>query len=348
VIKFFRKIRQKLIMENKTTKYFKYAIGEILLVVIGILIALQINNWNETKQKENKLQSIYLEVQRELALNIKTLDRSIQFFEKQDSVIYLILNDKLTKQDYLKNSSLAYTLEYINLPNIQNKGYLSLNANLDILPKKMKPALEKLNNFYEYYLNYLNTGSKNFNAFMESYFEKLSDTKTWYVDYSYKFNYKNEEFLEYIVNDPFYKNKVYDYQIFMQNLFLSGCKIAAVEAYTALSEITGYKEDIDTSVYFQTAKDLEKFTGKFKIDIKNDTYNEEEKTDILTIKVKENQLIGNLSGKDFEIFPHKKNEFIFDGRDNAKITFLLNDANKVNGFQFFNQSTYTNWTKLNK
>ena len=52
MIKFFRKIRQNLLMQNKTSKYFKYAIGEIILVVIGILIALQINNWNENRKKE--------------------------------------------------------------------------------------------------------------------------------------------------------------------------------------------------------------------------------------------------------------------------------------------------------
>ncbi len=46
MIKFFRKIRQNLLNKGKTSRYFKYAIGEILLVVIGILIALQINNWN--------------------------------------------------------------------------------------------------------------------------------------------------------------------------------------------------------------------------------------------------------------------------------------------------------------
>ena len=54
MIKFFRKIRQNLLMENKTGKYFKYAIGEIVLVVIGILIALQINNWNENRVSKNK------------------------------------------------------------------------------------------------------------------------------------------------------------------------------------------------------------------------------------------------------------------------------------------------------
>ena len=50
MIKFFRKIRQNLLMENNTGKYFKYAVGEIVLVVIGILIALQINNWNENRK----------------------------------------------------------------------------------------------------------------------------------------------------------------------------------------------------------------------------------------------------------------------------------------------------------
>lgn len=49
MIKFFRKIRQNLITEGKTGKYLKYAVGEVVLVVIGILIALQINNWNEAK-----------------------------------------------------------------------------------------------------------------------------------------------------------------------------------------------------------------------------------------------------------------------------------------------------------
>ena len=52
MIKFFRKIRQKLLSEGKTGKYLKYAIGEIVLVVIGILIALQINNWNENRKAE--------------------------------------------------------------------------------------------------------------------------------------------------------------------------------------------------------------------------------------------------------------------------------------------------------
>ena len=62
MIKLFRKIRQNLLNEGKTTKYFKYAIGEIVLVVIGILIALSINNWNELREKRSKEQKILVEL----------------------------------------------------------------------------------------------------------------------------------------------------------------------------------------------------------------------------------------------------------------------------------------------
>jgi len=60
MIKFFRQIRKSLLMENKTSKYLKYAIGEIVLVVFGILIALQINNWNEQRKlKKVELNLLY-------------------------------------------------------------------------------------------------------------------------------------------------------------------------------------------------------------------------------------------------------------------------------------------------
>ncbi len=59
MIKLFRNIRKNLLLENRTSKYFKYAIGEIILVVVGILIALQINNWNEVR-KDRSVANQYL------------------------------------------------------------------------------------------------------------------------------------------------------------------------------------------------------------------------------------------------------------------------------------------------
>lgn len=77
-MKFFRKIRQQLAAENNIPKYLRYAIGEILLVVIGILIALQVNNWNENRKNKVEEKVILKNLQEELVqikndLNEKTI-----------------------------------------------------------------------------------------------------------------------------------------------------------------------------------------------------------------------------------------------------------------------------------
>ncbi|MBT8264895.1 MAG: hypothetical protein HKO81_08640 [Flavobacteriaceae bacterium] len=64
-------------MENKTGKYVKYAIGEIILVVVGILIALQINNWNENQKSAKQEKTYYCKVAEDLQVDIKNIDSSM-------------------------------------------------------------------------------------------------------------------------------------------------------------------------------------------------------------------------------------------------------------------------------
>ena len=77
MIKLFQKIRQNLIMENKTGKYFKYAIGEIVLVVIGILIAFQINNWNENRKNATILKQYITNLKDDLKKDTIDINRRI-------------------------------------------------------------------------------------------------------------------------------------------------------------------------------------------------------------------------------------------------------------------------------
>ena len=77
MIKFFRKIRQNLLSEGKIAKYFKYAIGEIILVVVGILIALQVNNWNEGRKDSIKEQQILIQLKEDYEINLEQLDQKI-------------------------------------------------------------------------------------------------------------------------------------------------------------------------------------------------------------------------------------------------------------------------------
>ena len=78
MIKFFRKIRQNLLSEKKFSKYLTYAIGEIILVVVGILIALSINNWNNQKQERKSEKINLIALQREFIENKKILNEVIE------------------------------------------------------------------------------------------------------------------------------------------------------------------------------------------------------------------------------------------------------------------------------
>jgi hypothetical protein len=89
MIKFFRHIRQSLLMENKTGKptlptgrYLKYAIGEIVLVVIGILIALQINNWNEQRKDRTKEHILLKQLHEDYQADLVQLEEKMATREK--------------------------------------------------------------------------------------------------------------------------------------------------------------------------------------------------------------------------------------------------------------------------
>ena len=77
MITVFRKIRQTLLAENRFSKYLLYAIGEIILVMIGILLALQVNNWNSNKNNRIREQVYLKSFQNDMRANLKELERVI-------------------------------------------------------------------------------------------------------------------------------------------------------------------------------------------------------------------------------------------------------------------------------
>ncbi|RLD70725.1 MAG: hypothetical protein DRJ10_20090, partial [Bacteroidetes bacterium] len=80
MINFFRRIRKQLATENNAKKYLRYAIGEILLVVIGILVALQINNWNEQRKERQKEQSFLKQLLEDFSESEKRMNTTQMFF----------------------------------------------------------------------------------------------------------------------------------------------------------------------------------------------------------------------------------------------------------------------------
>ena len=110
MIKFFRRIRQQLLSENKFSKYLIYAIGEIILVVIGILIAVQINNWNENRLQEKKEIQILKSFESQFQSDISQFDQSLKFYETASRSIDIIINHLDQKLPYNDSLNLHFYL----------------------------------------------------------------------------------------------------------------------------------------------------------------------------------------------------------------------------------------------
>ena len=157
MIKLFRNIRQNLIMENKTGKYLKYAIGEIILVVLGILIALQINNWNEHRKLKNEELKLLLEVKSNLETTLANFKNDSQNNSKlihdYNKIKYYIEEDLIynTQLDSafgrLKSWSSPYPI-YTAYTTLKTKG-------LDIISNES--LRRKIANMYEFEFTRLST-----------------------------------------------------------------------------------------------------------------------------------------------------------------------------------------------
>lgn len=125
MIKFFRRIRENSLSEGKTGRYLKYAIGEIVLVVIGILIALSINNWNENRKERIEERALLTQLQSEFESN------------------YQQLNEKITIRNNMISASLKL-LEYIDYPEKRNLDSINTHLAQTLLVPTFDPIVNDI------------------------------------------------------------------------------------------------------------------------------------------------------------------------------------------------------------
>ncbi len=95
MIKFFNKIRKQLLNENQTGRYLKYAIGEIILVMIGILLALQVNNWNNNRELKKEELKVLKSLLKEFNENLNIFDIAYEFHLNRKESIEAIMTSNL-------------------------------------------------------------------------------------------------------------------------------------------------------------------------------------------------------------------------------------------------------------
>ncbi|MBT8264854.1 MAG: hypothetical protein KJN75_05920 [Muriicola sp.] len=139
MIKFFRKIRHQLLSEGKTGKYLKYAFGEIFLVVIGILIALSINNWNQARIEQLQEQKWYEKIIGDLNIalvNVKTETNRFNGYQVIHKHIYDETRGRASYDPEIKYQAIRWNPGYVPLIS-ENHG----NNVSDIMNERVRDAL---------------------------------------------------------------------------------------------------------------------------------------------------------------------------------------------------------------
>jgi len=151
MLKFFRTIRKKLIEQNNVRKYLLYAIGEILLVVIGILIALQINNWNENRKTDDKVHSNLLALKDDLVkdtlLITEYLSEVNRQYELNEQLRRRVANPGATVDTLVHITRFEFNPNWNNPLFYNTNTYKSLNETglIENLPVSLKAQIK---NYY--------------------------------------------------------------------------------------------------------------------------------------------------------------------------------------------------------
>ena len=208
MLKFFRHIRQNLIMKNKTSKYFGYAIGEIILVVIGILIALSINNWNENRKDHIKA----LEYHKRLVQDLERVNERGKDIETRalktmkaiiESVKILEADSPLTpeEQNTFNYALVWYARFNYQMPDLSTLEEMKSNGDLGLIYNvELRKDIVDFNEYLinlESIFNTLGSTIQN-NRFIDQLIRFDVDPKTLDVNHHYD--------LEELRNDPIFIN----------------------------------------------------------------------------------------------------------------------------------------------
>ncbi len=215
MIKFFRKIRQNLLMENKTVKYLKYAIGEIFLVIIGILIALQINNWNNQRIEKNKQINILNRVLSDVQNDIQELSFTINYLDSIKPIFNKVRNDSITLDLLDQGISRLLTAKYGTSLNKTGVKQLKETTNKDSLTIQIIELYDNME-------SYIIPTENDINDVVDKLIDKLIEYP-WYTEWMSKTITKDnssKELQDYFLTSMEYKHRVfYFYQLIYNNYY---------------------------------------------------------------------------------------------------------------------------------
>ncbi len=199
-----KRLRKKLTGKDHLKKYLLYAIGEIVIVVSGILLAVQLNNWNETRKDRDQLEAIHKILATDIQQDIAEIQLCLDFYEERAPYFKKILLDSMTVQLF-QNCDVCFSLISSYYPiSLNKKGYSLLEEQANFNEKDTLDI-----HILELYNGFVPLIESNQNQIKN---DILSNLNYWKVNYPWMANIFMREldpdFFNYALESPDYKNRV--------------------------------------------------------------------------------------------------------------------------------------------
>lgn len=213
----FQKLKRSLIQKQDFSTYLKYAAGEIFLIVIGILIAVSINNWNRDRQQENLKTGILKVVANDLQSDTTEAGRIINFYEDRKSIFQRVVNQELTEDEVASCKACRHIITTRRIMSLNTRGFLQLQNFQSSSNLKIDSLTTELINFYTTTTSGVESLNELINDDVTSHLQYMRNSFDWYSDYILD-QPINREGLQYFGSAQDYKNRVaYHYVIVYEN-----------------------------------------------------------------------------------------------------------------------------------
>lgn len=272
MLRFLRGARRRLIDTSKARSYLLYATGEVVLVVIGILIALHVNNWSEGRANAERLDAILRDIQVDIDADLRLAAGVLPNGVVRDSILKRAINDEITREEYTGPGGrplLWAALQYQQFA--QNRTAFERLSSYDgIIPVHYSEVLDVLEDLYVFESNLLNSRQAIFRAQIENRHEYLSRTYPWYWRLSQD-QRPDSAMLDYYLNNPEYKNFAYRFrsdQTTSEDGEIQRYRYKAASAYAVISGFLGEPvsaPSVPRGILPEDAEAYTMFEGRYEV-----------------------------------------------------------------------------------
>ncbi|WP_299112981.1 DUF6090 family protein [uncultured Winogradskyella sp.] len=209
MISIFRKIRRKF-FSNKVSNYLLYAIGEIILVMIGILLALQVNNWNEERKQNKELIGVLKTIHNDMVVDTTSASGIIKFYQENSKNSIKIINREVTMDNYKDNVQCFGLVTTYQPFNIQRNGFERLKMISETNSIKKDSLINDIITVYSQFLPLIDKSNERMENEIMSNFNAYKNNE-WFVDLFQ--NNLNDKIVEYFVLSEDYRKRVVSHNI---------------------------------------------------------------------------------------------------------------------------------------